>query len=44
MSMQLPTLTVVMPCLNEQENIATVAQETLGAFDRYGIDGGADHR
>ncbi len=37
--MQLPTLTVVMPCLNEQENIATVAQETLGAFDRYGIDG-----
>lgn len=38
-AMKLPTLTVVMPCLNEQENVAAAVQETLGAFDRHGVEG-----
>jgi glycosyltransferase involved in cell wall biosynthesis len=34
-----PTLSVVMPCLNEEENIEAAVQSTLDAFDRHGIDG-----
>jgi glycosyltransferase involved in cell wall biosynthesis len=36
---RLPTLSVVMPCLNEQDNVASAMQRTLAAFDRYGIEG-----
>lgn len=36
---KLATLSVVMTCLNEEENVATAIQETLQAFDHYGIDG-----
>lgn len=35
----LPTLSVVMPCLNEQENVASAIQRTLDAFNRHGING-----
>lgn len=37
--MQLPTLTVVMPCLNEEDNVAAAARATLSAFDRKGVEG-----
>lgn len=37
--MLLPTLTVVMPCLNEEDNVAAAAQTTLSAFDRKGVEG-----
>ena len=37
--MRLPTLSVVMPCLNEQDNVAAALQRTLAAFERYGIEG-----
>lgn len=36
---KLPTLSVVMPCLNEEANIAAAIGETLRAFDHYDIDG-----
>jgi glycosyltransferase involved in cell wall biosynthesis len=36
---RLPTLSVVMPCLNEQDNVATAIQRTLTAFVRYDIEG-----
>lgn len=36
---RLPTLSVVMPCLNEQDNVASAMRRTLAAFDRYGIEG-----
>lgn len=36
---RLPSLSVVMPCLNEQENVASAIQSTLAAFDRHGIEG-----
>lgn len=35
----LPTLTVVMPSLNEEANITAAMESTLRAFDRYGITG-----
>lgn len=35
----LPTLSVVMPCLNEEANVAAAIDETLRAFDHYHIDG-----
>lgn len=35
----LPTLSVIMPCLNEQENVASAIQRTLDAFERHGIKG-----
>ena len=38
-SSRLPTLSVVMPCLNEQDNVASAMRRTLAAFDRYGIEG-----
>lgn len=34
-----PKLSVVMPCLNEQDNVASAIQRTLAAFDRHGIIG-----
>lgn len=36
---KLPTLSVVMPCLNEEANVAAAIDETLRAFDHYDIDG-----
>ena len=36
---RLPTLSVVMPCLNEQDNVTSAIQRTLAAFDRHGIKG-----
>lgn len=36
---KLPTLSVVTPCLNEEENIEMAVKSTLAAFDRYGIEG-----
>ncbi len=36
---RVPTLSVVMPCLNEEENIEAAMKSTLAAFDRYGIEG-----
>jgi len=36
---RLPTLSVVMPCLNEQNNVASAIQRTLTALDRHGIEG-----
>lgn len=39
MDTKLPSLTVVMPCLNEEDNVADAARETLAAFDRNGIEG-----
>lgn len=38
-SSRLPTLSIVMPCLNEQDNVAPSIQRTLAAFDRHGIEG-----
>ena len=38
-SSRLPTLSVIMPCLNEQENVASAIQRTLDAFERHGING-----
>ncbi len=35
----LPSLSVIMPCLNEQDNVAAAIQRTLAAFDRHGIAG-----
>lgn len=35
----LPTLSVIMPCLNEEENVASAIQRALDAFGRHGIDG-----
>ncbi len=39
MNTALPTLTVVMPALNEEANITAAMESTLGAFDRLGIQG-----
>ncbi len=36
---EFPTITVVMPCLNEEANIADAATSTLRALDRKGIRG-----
>jgi glycosyltransferase involved in cell wall biosynthesis len=36
---RLATLSVVMPCLNEQDNVASAILCTLAAFDRHGING-----
>ncbi|MBI2725082.1 MAG: glycosyltransferase family 2 protein [Polaromonas sp.] len=36
---EFPTITVVMPCLNEEANIADAATSTLRALDRKGIVG-----
>lgn len=36
---EFPTITVVMPCLNEEANIADAAISTLRALDRKGIVG-----
>lgn len=38
-SNHLPTLSVVMPCLNEEENVASAIRSTLAAFDRHDIEG-----
>lgn len=38
-SSRLPTLSVVMPCLNEQDNVAAAIRRTLAAFERHGIEG-----
>lgn len=38
-SSRLPTLSVVMPCLNEQDNVSSAIRRTLAAFDRHGIEG-----
>lgn len=38
-TIELPSLTVVMPCLNEEGNIMAAIQLTVEAFDKYGIDG-----
>ena len=35
----LPSLSVIMPCLNEQENVASAVQRTLDAFKCHGIKG-----
>lgn len=34
-----PSLSVIMPCLNEQDNVASAIRRTLVAFDRHGIEG-----
>ncbi len=39
MNTALPTLTVVMPSLNEEANITAAMERTLRAFDHYGITG-----
>jgi glycosyltransferase involved in cell wall biosynthesis len=36
---RLATLSVVMPCLNEQDNVASAIQRTIAAFDRHDIEG-----
>ena len=36
---KLPTLSIVMPSLNEENNLAAAADTALVALDRYGIDG-----
>ncbi len=36
---EFPTITLVMPCLNEEGNIADAAMSTLSALDRKGIVG-----
>ncbi|TAM45948.1 MAG: glycosyltransferase family 2 protein [Gammaproteobacteria bacterium] len=38
-SLELPSLTVIMPCLNEESSVAAAAGATLAAFDKYSIDG-----
>lgn len=38
-SLELPSLTVIMPCLNEERSVAAAAGATLDAFDKYSIDG-----
>ncbi len=38
-SSHIPTLSVVMPCLNEQDNVSSAIRRTLAAFDRHGIEG-----
>jgi glycosyltransferase involved in cell wall biosynthesis len=35
---QFPSLSVIMPCLNEADNIAAAIQETLNTIDKMGID------
>lgn len=35
----LPSLSVVMPCLNEQDNVAAAIKRTLDAFAHHGIEG-----
>lgn len=39
MNAALPTLTVVMPSLNEEANITAAIESTLRSFDHYGIAG-----
>ena|SRR4030042_144429 len=39
MRIKIPSLTVVMPCLNEEQNVRFAAEATLSAFDKYNIDG-----
>ena len=34
-----PTLSVVIPCLNEEENITEVVTRALSVMEREGIDG-----
>lgn len=36
---RMPTLSVVMPCLNEQNNVSSAIRRTIAAFDRHGIEG-----
>lgn len=35
----LPTLSIIMPCLNEEQNVSDAVQSTLSELDRYGING-----
>ena len=37
-TLELPSLTVIMPCLNEENNVSAAILATLGAFDKYNID------
>jgi glycosyltransferase involved in cell wall biosynthesis len=37
--MQLPSLSIVMPCLNEAGNVAAAIDNALKAIDKYGIRG-----
>ena len=39
MSTRVPTLSVVMPCLNEEDNVASAIRSTLSAFARHNIEG-----
>jgi glycosyltransferase involved in cell wall biosynthesis len=39
MNIEMSSLTIVMPCLNEEENITAAIRGTLAALDKYGIDG-----
>ncbi len=39
MNIEIPSLTIVMPCLNEEENITAAIRGVLAALDKYGIDG-----
>lgn len=38
-TMVLPTLTIVMPCLNEEENVEQSVRASLVALDKHGIRG-----
>src|SRR3990167_9516766 len=39
MTNTLPSLTIVMPCLDEEENVASSIRRTLAALAGHGIDG-----
>jgi glycosyltransferase involved in cell wall biosynthesis len=39
MNIQLPSISVVMPCLNEECNVEAAARAVLKAFDRRGVAG-----
>ena len=36
---KLPSLSVIMPCLNEQDNVLNAIENTILAFEKYFIDG-----
>jgi len=36
---KLPSLSVIMPCLNEQDNVLNAIENTILAFEKYSIDG-----